>query len=96
MVKEGTFRGDLYHRLNVIRLALPPLRERKEDLAALVLAFARRHACLYEWIDSAEPELVRHLETCAFEGNVRELENATQRMLFSKREGRSLTLADWR
>ncbi|HYW47835.1 MAG TPA: sigma 54-interacting transcriptional regulator [Bryobacteraceae bacterium] len=95
MVKDGTFRADLYHRLNVIRLALPPLRERKEDLTALVLAFVRRYAGLYDRIDSIDPELVRYLETCPFEGNVRELENATQRMLFLKREGSSLTLADW-
>jgi two-component system response regulator GlrR len=42
-VRENRFRGDLYHRLNVVRLPLPTLRERGEDLAALILAFARRH-----------------------------------------------------
>jgi transcriptional regulator with GAF, ATPase, and Fis domain len=95
LVKEGLFRADLYHRLNVIRFALPPLRERPEDLPDLVLAFARRYPDLYCGIESLDPELVRHLETCPFEGNVRELENAVQRALFAKREGSLLTREDW-
>ncbi|HLJ27800.1 MAG TPA: sigma 54-interacting transcriptional regulator [Candidatus Angelobacter sp.] len=95
LVSEGTFRADLYHRLNVIRLSLPPLRERGEDLPALVLEFARRYPGLYERIESLEPDLLHYLQTCRFEGNVRELENAVQRMLFMKNEGNSLTHADW-
>ncbi len=95
LVEEGTFRADLYHRLNVIRLSLPPLRDRSEDLPALIWEFARRHASLHEQIHSLDPDLVSHLEACRFEGNVRELENAVQRMLFLKDEGNSLTRADW-
>jgi transcriptional regulator with PAS, ATPase and Fis domain len=95
LVEEGTFRADLYHRLNVIRLSLPPLRDRAEDLPLLILEFARRHASLHEQIESLDPDLVSHLEACRFAGNVRELENAVQRMLFLKHEGRSLTRADW-
>jgi len=95
LVAEGSFRADLYHRLNVIRLSLPPLRERGEDLAALVMEFAQRYPGLYEKIESLEPDLLRHLEVCRFEGNVRELENAVQRMLFLKNDGHSLTRADW-
>ncbi len=95
MVAAGTFRSDLYHRLNVIQLHLPPLRERSEDLAPLVLEFARRHAHLHEGIASLEPELVRHLQNCPFDGNVRELENAVQRMLFHKSDGDSLSRSDW-
>jgi transcriptional regulator with GAF, ATPase, and Fis domain len=95
MVEAGTFRSDLYHRLNVIHLRLPPLRERNEDFAALMLEFAKRHASLYDGIASLEPELVQYLQTCPFEGNVRELENAVQRMLFNKEEGTSLTRTDW-
>ena len=45
-VREGRFRLDLYHRLNVIRLALPPLRARPMELAALMLAFVARHSSL--------------------------------------------------
>jgi transcriptional regulator with PAS, ATPase and Fis domain len=95
MVAAGTFRSDLYYRLNVIQLRLPPLRERSEDLPALVLEFARRHAHLHEGIASVEPELLQHLQSFAFNGNVRELENTVQRMLFHKIDGDSLSRADW-
>jgi transcriptional regulator with GAF, ATPase, and Fis domain len=95
MVAEGKFRSDLYYRLNVIQLRLPPLRERSEDLLALVLEFARRHAHLHNGIASLEPELLHHLQRCSFNGNVRELENAVQRMLFHKIDGDSLSRADW-
>ncbi len=95
MVEQGRFRADLFHRLNVIQMRLPPLRERSEDLAALILEFARRHASLYEGIASLEPELLQDLQSCPFKGNVRELENAVQRMLFNKANGDSLSRADW-
>jgi transcriptional regulator with GAF, ATPase, and Fis domain len=95
MVEEGKFRSDLFHRLNVINLSLPPLRERCEDVAALILQFAKRHSALHGGIESLEPDLVQHLQSCRFEGNVRELENAVQRMLFMKAEGNSLTKQDW-
>jgi DNA-binding NtrC family response regulator len=95
MVVAGTFRPDLYHRLNVIQLRLPPLRERAEDLAALMLEFARRHANLHQGISSLDPELVQHLQSYPFDGNVRELENVVQRMLFNKADGDSLSRADW-
>ena len=95
LVAEGAFRADLYHRLNVIRLSLLPLRDRGEDLPALVLEFARRYPDLYQRIESLEPDLLQHLRACRFEGNVRELENAVQRTLFMKNDGNSLTRADW-
>jgi len=95
LVADGSFRADLFHRLNVIRLSLPPLRERNEDVAALILEFARRHSSLHEHIESLEPELIQHLQACRFEGNVRELENAVQRMLFMKDDGCSFTREDW-
>ena len=95
MVEAGTFRPDLFHRLNVIQVRLPPLRDRGEDLAELILEFARRHDKLHQGITSLDPELLQHLRCCPFEGNVRELENAVQRMLFNKAEGHSLSRADW-
>lgn len=95
LVQQNRFRADLYHRLNVVRVALPALRERDGDLGALVLALAQRHGRLYATIESVEPQLVRHLEAQSFPGNVRELENAIQRMLFLKGEGKSLGMADW-
>ena len=96
MVREGRFRADLFHRLNVVKLCLPPLRERAADLGGLLLALAQRHSRLYCPICRIDPELVAMLSSTAFAGNVRELENAVQRMLFVKREGTSLTVADWR
>ncbi len=95
LVREGRFRSDLYHRLNVVKLSLPPLRERATDLAALMLAFAGRYRRLYEPIDGIEPELLAWLQSWPFLGNIRELENAVQRMLFLKTEGDSLGLKDW-
>ena len=95
LVEEGAFRADLFHRLNVIKLSLLPLRERAGDLAALILEFARRHAGLHGLIESLDADLLQHLQSCPFEGNVRELENAVQRMLFLKTDGNSLTRADW-
>src|SRR5215472_8460761 len=95
LVREGRFRSDLYHRLNVVKLTLPPLRHRSSDLENLVLALACRHADLYGPIEKIDPDLLRFLESRSFLGNVRELENAVQRMLFLKSEGRTLALADW-
>jgi two-component system, NtrC family, response regulator AtoC len=96
LVIQNRFRADLYHRLNVIRLRLPPLRERPEDLSALVLAFARRHASIYGPIEGVDADFLAFLKAQLFPGNVRELENAVQRMLFCKTQGTSLTLADWK
>lgn len=95
MIEARTFRSDLFHRLNVIQLRLPALRERGEDFEALILEFARRHANLHNGITSLDPDLLQHLQGCPFEGNVRELENAVQRMLFNKADGNSLSRADW-
>jgi transcriptional regulator with PAS, ATPase and Fis domain len=95
LVLQNRFRTDLYYRLNVIRFSLPPLRERIRDLPELMLTFAGRYRQLYQPIESIEPELVRHLESHPFTGNVRELENTVQRMLFTKTEGISLSMKDW-
>jgi transcriptional regulator with PAS, ATPase and Fis domain len=95
LVQAGRFRADLYHRLNVIQLSLLPLRDRMEDIALLVLEFAKRHGSLHEGIESLEPDLVHYLQTCRFDGNVRELENAVQRVLFNKQDGETLSRADW-
>lgn len=95
LVQEGRFRADLYHRLNVVKLSLPPLRERYEDMAALILSFAKRHDSLYGPVEMVEPELLSLLRPYSFSGNVRELENAVQRMLFLKTEGNSLGVTDW-
>ncbi len=95
LVDKYLFRADLFHRLNVIKLTLPPLRERIADLPLLVLEFARRYPSLHDRIETLTPDLIEHLQSCRFDGNVRELENAVQRILFMKDEGDSLTRADW-
>ena len=94
-VEQKRFRADLYHRLNVVRLPVPPLRERSEDLAALALAFAQRHRNIYPSITGIDSALIDFLSAHPFHGNVRELEHAVERMLFAKSEGSSLQLGDW-
>jgi len=95
LVAKHRFREDLYYRLNVIRLRLPPLRERPHDLAVLVKVLAERYESIYCPITSVEEDLVDFLRTQSFGGNVRELENAVVRMLLGKSQGTSLRLQDW-
>jgi len=95
LVRQERFRADLYYRLNVVHLALPPLRERVPELCSLILEFARRHEDVYPGITSVDPQLTAHLASLRFDGNVRELEHCVQRMLFRKTEGSSLGLSDW-
>jgi transcriptional regulator with PAS, ATPase and Fis domain len=95
LVQQNRFRADLYHRLNVVSFCLPPLRSRMQDLPALMLAFAHRHREIYQPIEMVEPELTSLLQRQLFPGNVRELENSVQRMLFLKAGGTSLGLSDW-
>ena len=95
LVQQGRFRADLYHRLNVVKLLLPALRERNADLPILILALAKRHSHLYAFIEKIEPQLVKYLEQKRFPGNIRELENTVQRMLFLKTDGVTLGLDDW-
>ena len=75
-VRDGRFREDLYHRLNVIRLRLPSLRERREDIPLLVRHFLARSAQqLGVEAKQATPATLAFLEGCDFPGNVRQLEN---------------------
>jgi DNA-binding NtrC family response regulator len=87
LVKEGRFREDLYYRLNVINIALPPLRERREDIPLLVDYFftyyCRENS---KFLDSSarsvlhfQPEAIQVLMEHAWPGNVRELENVVER-----------------
>ncbi len=86
-VDEGKFREDLYYRLNVINIALPPLRDRKEDIPALVDHFFNKYCRENEkFLDSSnnsklhfEPEAMQILMDHNWPGNVRELENAVER-----------------
>ncbi len=92
MVARGTFREDLYYRLNVFPLALPPLRERPRDIAILVHAFVRQFARQAgKRIDGVTPEAMRRLESYRWPGNVRELQNVVERAVILAR-GRTLGL----
>ena len=75
-VKQGLFREDLFHRLNVIRLRLPPLRERREDIPLLAKYFLQKSARDLE-VDQKQfgDATLQHLSTQDFPGNVRQLEN---------------------
>lgn len=79
MVREGTFRADLYYRLNVIPLRLPPLRERREDIRELAEYFVRCYAGEREIL--LLPELIARLEEHSWPGNVRELANLMRRLV---------------
>jgi two-component system response regulator AtoC len=80
MVADGRFQEDLYYRLNVIPIHIPPLRERREDIPLLVDHFIRKHAQRAgKRIDGIEPAVLQALESADWPGNVRELENTVER-----------------
>jgi two-component system response regulator PilR (NtrC family) len=79
-VAAGRFREDLYYRLNVVQIDMPPLRERPEDLAALVHHFVARFGAEYgQRVTGVTPEALRLLRSYPFPGNVRELQNIIER-----------------
>ena len=82
MVKDGTFREDLYYRLNVIPIILPPLRERREDIPLLVQKFIE-HFCDLHRLDpkTMSPQVMKALMAYDWPGNVRQLENLVERMV---------------
>jgi len=82
MIAEGTFRPDLFYRLNVFRIELPPLRERREDIPLLVEHFMRKFAsAMNKRITHISPAALAQLEQQPWTGNVRELENAVERAM---------------
>ena len=79
-IQEGTFREDLFYRLSVFALELPPLRQRQEDIPALAAHFAERYARhLRRPVPTLDDGVVAHLQAYAWPGNVRELEHVIQR-----------------
>jgi len=78
-VKEGRFREDLFYRLNVMQIAIPPLRERKEDIPALARRFLDRQIALHErQVQGFAPEVMDQFMRHEWPGNIRELENAIE------------------
>jgi DNA-binding NtrC family response regulator len=87
-VRDGSFREDLFYRLNVIPLHLPPLRERAEDLALLVDHFIRKfNATKNRRLSHFSPAALAALQRHEWPGNVRELENLVERMAILQQEG---------
>jgi len=79
-IAEGRFREDLYYRLSVIPIELPPLRERREDIPLLARHFLERFSKVMDKPAAGlSPEAIRHLESYDWPGNVRELENTIER-----------------
>jgi two-component system, NtrC family, response regulator HydG len=82
MVDQGKFRSDLYYRLNVVQVHLPPLRARRESIPALTNHFMRRFSRLFNKdVRRFSPAALRALEEYKWPGNVRELENVVQRAI---------------
>ncbi len=82
MVANGTFREDLYYRLNVVNIRIPPLRERIEDVSLLINHFIRKYCTsMSRDLISIEPAAMKHLEEFEYPGNVRELENMVERAI---------------
>ena len=82
MVNNGTFREDLFYRLNVVNIRIPPLRERIEDIPLLTYHFIQKYCtAMSRDLISIEPAALKHLERFEFPGNVRELENMIERAI---------------
>jgi two-component system response regulator PilR (NtrC family) len=87
LIAEGRFREDLYYRINVIPIALPPLRERIEDIPLLAEHFTRRHAAtMGRPVEGVSPDAMSSLQAYSWPGNVRELENAIERAVALERQ----------
>jgi DNA-binding NtrC family response regulator len=78
-IRAGTFRQDLYFRLNVVQIKLPPLRDRKSDIPLLVTAFLEKFSDSQEPVRTISEDAMRRLIAYDWPGNVRELENAIER-----------------
>ena len=81
MIKDGKFREDLYYRLNVIPLVIPPLRERKEDISVLVDFFADRFNKKHSKSKFIDRSAIESLMEYDWPGNIRELENIIERLI---------------
>ena len=87
LIEEGKFRPDLFYRLNVFRIELPPLRDRREDIPALVNHFVRKYSqAMNKKITRVAPSTMSLLQQQLWTGNVRELENAVERAMVVAQE----------
>ncbi|WKZ31873.1 MAG: sigma-54 dependent transcriptional regulator [Thermodesulfobacteriota bacterium] len=89
-VREGRFREDLYYRLNIFPLTLPPLRERGEEVEFLAEHFIKKFSAKYgRRLEGVSPEAMEHIKRCEWRGNIREMENTLERAVLLA-EGRTL------
>jgi len=96
MVQSGHFREDLYYRLNVVSIEIPPLRERKDDIVPLANTFIRKFSAeLKKKIDGLDADSQKLLMRYNWPGNIRELENTIERAMLLA-EGRSIASTDLR
>jgi DNA-binding NtrC family response regulator len=94
MVKEGRFREDLFYRLNVVSVEMPPLRDRKDDIPALAEFFIKRYSNeLKKRVDSIDPDALKVMMRHHWPGNIRELENVIERSVLLT-DGNTVTLND--
>jgi DNA-binding NtrC family response regulator len=87
LVRDGKFREDLYYRLNVVRIDIPPLRDRPEDIPVLVAHFCDKFKRPGQKPPTVSPEAMDVLLKCPWPGNVRQLENAIERACVTARDG---------
>jgi len=95
MIRQRTFRSDLFHRLNVLSVRMPPLRDRPEDIEPLVTHFLDKCAVESQQRSrTATPEVLRALRRVALPGNVRQLENVIRRAVVTAKDGDRVQLRD--
>ncbi|MBU2054306.1 MAG: sigma 54-interacting transcriptional regulator [Proteobacteria bacterium] len=85
MMQENTFREDLYYRLNVVPIVLPPLRNRKEDILPLINDFLAKFKLQYGYQKWIHPDVMERLLNYDWPGNIRELENTIERLVVTSR-----------
>lgn len=85
-IKEKTFRADLYYRLNVVPINIPPLRERKEDIPVLTYHFLSKFNIQHQRNVGIDPGVIEVFQDCRWEGNVRELINLIERLVITVKD----------
>lgn len=94
-VKKSTFREDLYYRLNVVPIELPPLRERKEDIPVLVKYFIDEYGRRYnKRVNGISEEVIRILVNHPWPGNIRELQNLAEMLVVLSKENAQIVASD--
>ena len=87
LVKEGLFRNDLYYRINIVPISIPPLRERKSDITPLINSFVDRFNKHYNQSAAIDDGAMKLLNLYKWPGNIRELENMIERLLVTNKSG---------